>query len=926
MAAPSPQDLDLTQQLETVLRNFNLYETPEQSAKREEVLGKLNQIVRDWVTQVCMKKGLPEQLAKDSGAKIFTFGSYRLGVNPPGSDIDTLCVFPRHVERKDFFETLYTIFKNHADVANLTAVPDAYVPVMKLYFENVQIDLLCSRLSLSIIPEDFDLLDPNNLRNIDDQSIRSLNGCRVADQIMRLVPSIPNFRTTLICIKKWAQARGVYSNVMGFLGGIAWALLTARICQLYPNSVPSTLVSRFFRIYTQWKWPSPILLTAIEEGGPLSQKVWNPRINHKDKAHLMPIITPAYPSMNSTHNVSESTKKILLKEFQRGCDITFAIENQQKSWEDLFEEFKFWEKFKYYIRIDCLARTEPDYRKWVGFVESRVRLLILKLEKTPFVEYVHPHPEGINYTHEKFPNASAFFLGLRLSVGNSKTNGAKVDLTPAVIDFCRAINEWKEKTKDMEISVNWIKQAQLPDFVFAEGQRPEKKRKRTDPATEVPSKVQKTTNSPQRTSSYSESDVWPNPTPMSTPTHPSNVLSPRPASPTQQQNVEIPAEAFNPSIPSTPSQSVPSTPLQSVPSTPTTTPASNSPTTPVPNQSPAPSTSQPPSVTSTPSPISPSLPRPSTTSNSTKKPNTNTKSVRPRLPNNIASKKVLEVKNSVMNNSASKSEAKMPIPSKKPEIITIPDPLPMHPINKNFNQQLPLPNYDLNSDLTGFSNYDMGYYANESVYNGIPIAESGSISQNNLQKLSAIATPTQNEYKNSEIPLDTLLHLNQLNYTPEPYNSAKMTSQLPPHISPQSTLNTPPPTYANYPSIPTYLDNQNTQYYNLVNYNMNQQNIPLNMNLSNLNQPMNRIQSYGYANGMNVGIPAVQSLAGLGTGVMDVNRQTPGRVAQVQRQNQVRGGRMGRNPSEMMNNPMHADPGNQQNGNLDTNLSMYNNF
>ena len=45
---------------------------------------------------------------------------------------------------------------------------------------------------------------------------------------------------------------------------------------------------------------------------------WFLQINVLDRFHLMPIITPAYPQQNSTFNVTQSTKKILIDEFQLG--------------------------------------------------------------------------------------------------------------------------------------------------------------------------------------------------------------------------------------------------------------------------------------------------------------------------------------------------------------------------------------------------------------------------------------------------------------------------------------------------------------------------------------------------------------------------------------------------------------------------------
>ena len=47
------------------------------------------------------------------------------------------------------------------------------------------------------------------LKNLDEKCVRSLNGCRVTDEILRLVPNTDNFRLALRAIKLWAKSMAV---------------------------------------------------------------------------------------------------------------------------------------------------------------------------------------------------------------------------------------------------------------------------------------------------------------------------------------------------------------------------------------------------------------------------------------------------------------------------------------------------------------------------------------------------------------------------------------------------------------------------------------------------------------------------------------------------------------------------------------------
>jgi poly(A) polymerase Pap1 len=85
LVGPTDSDRAASTELERCLREYDLLESEQAQQKRSDILGALNVQLQEWVKEQSHKR-LPAHIAEHTKGKIFTFGSYRLGVYTKGKE------------------------------------------------------------------------------------------------------------------------------------------------------------------------------------------------------------------------------------------------------------------------------------------------------------------------------------------------------------------------------------------------------------------------------------------------------------------------------------------------------------------------------------------------------------------------------------------------------------------------------------------------------------------------------------------------------------------------------------------------------------------------------------------------------------------------------------------------------------------------
>lgn len=453
--------------LQMTLVDFECYELETGINLRKKVVSELDMLVKQWVRTEGLRQSMNWKQVELVGGRVVCYGSFKLSVVDKESDMDLLCVVPKHVTRESFFTTLYEHLSKKDEVTELRQLPWTYVPVIKMQYRGIEVDLTMSRLMASEkVPEDEEFLrDPSITSGMDLKCLRSFNGYRATCEILELVPCKEKFKFTLRVIKSWAKRSGLYGNMLGFLGGASWAILVAKVCQLAEAEGNRgdcvNLVLLFFYTFANWNWPDPVYIKKVDSQ-PFT--AWNPSIHHFDREHAMPTITSTVPQINSAVNVTKINCQLITTKCAEAYAVCQSVLQGDGVWSDLFQSNSFFQEYESYILVTGSCRGDSGL--WFGSIESKLRQLNNHIANCSQVSSVRVWPQPFDCEGEG--HMRMWFYGIQMVVGYSSET-IKEPLH-VFTELCMDTSTRLESRFSSTFSVRWqhLVKSQLPNFLTSQ--------------------------------------------------------------------------------------------------------------------------------------------------------------------------------------------------------------------------------------------------------------------------------------------------------------------------------------------------------------------------------------------------------------------------------------------------------------------------
>jgi len=437
--------------------------SPSMHAAKEEHIQSILLAVLNMCQDIAaqgLKPGMDEELGH-----FLPIGAYHLGVLLPDDQVDIVYVTPLHMTLPGTLAILHEKLESmESEVEDMClAGHDGLLAAPGLQFKlrGIHIKLLLSHC----IPD----LPPPHGETV-RWSTAGVLAHEVSEKLLASVPDVAMYRQLLKFARHWAKQRGVYGSYFGFMGGTAWAICAARICQMYPHADLAQLASRFFKVLSRWDWQKPLCLLPDDVSGQHTSTVLASDGSLSDVT--ISVFLPVGHSVPATPYVTGTTTKILQKELQHGFRRTQQVELARAQWEHVYSTARFFHRYRHYLELDFMAASPAVFSSWLSWGRQQIQNLVPLFESTSS-KYVtlRPWPEWLDFKHAEWPHACAIFVGVHVDRNGdtqSETGKRSLDLREPTVKFLEAANSWPEAEKNAdqyELLIRHVRLAELNQWM-----------------------------------------------------------------------------------------------------------------------------------------------------------------------------------------------------------------------------------------------------------------------------------------------------------------------------------------------------------------------------------------------------------------------------------------------------------------------------
>jgi poly(A) polymerase Pap1 len=180
---------------------------------------------------------------------------------------------------------------------------------------------------------------------------------------------------------------------------------------------------------------------------------------------------PFGSGISATPYISQTTAKIIQKEFRRAHKSLKQVESGRGHWSDVYGTARFFQRHDHYLQFDFSASSEAVLARWLAWGRQQMQGLVQLFELMNHQKVtLRPWPEWISFKDAEWPCAKAVFVGLHLKRGEMPQEGERrsYDLREPIVKLLEAINAWPDADRfanQFELVIRHVRLAEVEQWL-----------------------------------------------------------------------------------------------------------------------------------------------------------------------------------------------------------------------------------------------------------------------------------------------------------------------------------------------------------------------------------------------------------------------------------------------------------------------------